>query len=86
MSRDDKRGHREFCRRQMETIAPEYGSDCTCGLEYLIDYVAERFDEGPKAVAEFLNWTVMWIDVEGDNEEAALRMQRAIEWEKLTHG
>lgn len=52
--------HLPQCRRNLEYMMPNYGSDCTCGLEYLVEYVREKFFDGPIAVAEYLNETISW--------------------------
>jgi len=59
--------HGPNCRKHLESIMPNYGADCTCGLEYMMEYVKEKWDEGPEAVAEYLNGRVWWRDKdEGD--------------------
>lgn len=53
--------HGPSCRKQLEHIFPSYGSDCTCGLEYMLECVKEKWDEGPEAVAEYLNEVISWV-------------------------
>lgn len=58
--------HGPTCRKQLADIMPNYGSDCTCGLDYMLEYVTEKWDEGPEAVAEYLNEVISWVaKVEG---------------------
>lgn len=52
--------HLSRCRTQLVELFPNYGSDCTCGLEYLIGLVNQEWHGGPEAVAEFLNNTIAW--------------------------
>lgn len=54
--------HQDFCRKQMESVAPEYGSECTCGLAAMLDMINERWAEGSVVLAEYLNSTISWLD------------------------
>lgn len=58
--------HGPTCRKQLASLFPNYGSDCTCGLDYMLEYVKEKWDDGPEAVAEYLNEVISWVaKVEG---------------------
>ena len=54
--------HLPQCRKNVEAIMPNYGSDCTCGLEYMLEYVQAKWADGPEAVAEYLNQTISWSE------------------------
>jgi len=54
--------HKPWCRRQMAKLTPNYGSDCTCGQWLLRDMLAVKWDEGPEAVARYLNGKIDWTE------------------------
>lgn len=54
--------HKPWCRTHMAAIAPNYGSDCTCGLLEMEKLVKEKWDEGPEAVAKYLNGEIDWSE------------------------
>lgn len=59
--------HGPSCRKQLVDLYPNYGSECTCGLDYMVEYLKEKWDEGPEAVAAHLNATIWWREKsEGD--------------------
>lgn len=59
--------HGPNCRKRLEHVFPNYGSDCTCGLELMREFVEEHWNEGPEAVAAYVNSVIWWrAKEEGD--------------------
>jgi hypothetical protein len=54
--------HKPWCRTHMSEIAPNYGSECTCGLRSMEEMVREKWDEGPEAVAVWINGQADWTE------------------------
>lgn len=52
--------HKPWCRTHTASWMPNYGSDCTCGQWLLRDMLAVHWDEGPEAVARYLNGRIDW--------------------------
>lgn len=60
--------HLPNCRRQMEDIMPNYGSDCTCGHQYLTDLLYEHKHLNPSELATVLNEKLQWIEKHSDED------------------
>jgi hypothetical protein len=52
--------HLPVCRTNLKELFPNYGSDCTCGAEFLLDLISQSWDDGIEAVVEGLNETIVW--------------------------
>lgn len=62
--------HLSHCRTNLREMFQNYGSDCTCGHEFLVSLLKQNKDKSPDELATLLNHTLSWNAKRTDDANA----------------